>query len=236
MSLFLCGVFASCNRPQTDLDFSRYSMNCLGDSITYGYVPNGGGVQMERPYPEQLKSYLGLKKVRNYGVNGATLSINSADRIIMSQSYKEMDDDAQIITVMGGSNDFERGLPLGNLNDTQNSTVYGALDTLAKGLRAKYPNAFIFFMTTFKLGDYLPEVNSAGYTLQDVADAVIEVCAKYDIPVLDMYREGKFELVMNTEESDGSHPSQEFFEKYTVPQIARFLEAHYNELPKTSKR
>lgn len=234
-SLFLCGVFAGCNKTQTDLDFSKYSMNCLGDSITYGYAPKSGGEQMEQPFPAQLKKYLGLKKVRNYGVSGATLSVNTADRVILSQSYKEMDNDAQIITVMGGSNDFERGLPLGNVNDTQNTTVYGALDVLARGLKIKYPNAFIFFMTTFQVGDYLPAVNSAGYTLEDVADAVIEVCAKYDIPVLDMYREGKFELEMNTESSDGSHPSQAFFEKYTVPQIARFLEDHYDRLPKKGK-
>lgn len=235
-SVFLLGVFVGCNQTQTDLDFSDYSMNCLGDSITYGYVPKSGGVQMERPYPAQLKEYLGLKKARNYGVSGATLSVNTADRVILSQSYLDMDDDAQIISVMGGCNDFERGLPLGNVNDTQNSTVYGALDVLARGLKSKYPNAFIFFMTTFQVGDYLPAVNSAGYTLQDVADAVIEVCAKYGIPVLDMYREGRFELEMNTEASDGSHPSQEFLEKYTVPQIARFLENHYDELPKKGKR
>lgn len=229
MVLLFVGIFSGCDRPQTDLDFSEFSMNCLGDSITYGYTPKKG-YQMDRPYPEQLRSYLGLKQARNYGVSGATLAINTADRVIMSHSYKQMDDDAQIVSLMGGCNDYVRNLPLGTVNDTQDTTVYGALDVLARGLLSKYPNAFIFFMTTYKLGNDFPAVNEAGYTLGYVADAVKEVAAKYDIPVLDMYAEGRFEEEMNTPASDGSHPSQAFFEKYTVPQIARFLEAHYEDI------
>lgn len=233
--LLFMGIFSGCDRPQTDFDFSRFTMNCLGDSITYGFIPKKGD-QMERPYPEQLKSYLGLKEVRNYGVSGATLAVNTANRLIISQSYEEMDDDAQIVSVLGGANDLRRNLPLGNINDTQNTTVYGALNVLATGLMRKYPNAFIFFMTPYKRGDKFPTVNEVGYTLQDVADAVKEVCAKYDIPVLDMYKDGRFEEEMNTAASDGLHPSQAFFEKYTVPQIAHFLEKHYDDLLAKTKK
>ena len=69
--------------------------------------------------------------------------------------------------------------------------------------------------------------NRNGYTLEDYANAINVVCAKYNIPVLDMYNLGNFELEMYDTNSDGIHPSQEFFEKYTAPQIAKFIKENY---------
>lgn len=233
--LLFMGALSACEKPQTDLDFSRFSMNCLGDSITYGYVPPKGN-QMDKPYPEQLRSYLGLECARNYGVSGATLTQNDGNRTVLSQIFAQMNDDAQIVSVLGGVNDFFAGLPLGSAADTDNSTVYGALDVLAKGLISKYPHAFIFFMTPYAIRNHLNYANNVGYKLQDVAQAVKTVCAKYDIPVLDMYAEGQFEKEMDTTASDGLHPSQDFFRRYTVPQIAHFLEAHYDDLLANTKQ
>ncbi len=48
-------------------------MNCLGDSITYGYL-NEQGDAMEKSYPILLKEILKLDIVRNYGINGSTIA------------------------------------------------------------------------------------------------------------------------------------------------------------------
>ena len=49
----------------------------------------------------------------------------------------------------------------------------------------------------------------------------------YNIPVLDMYNNGKYELEMYYPSSDGIHPSQEFIKNYTAPQIAEFIRQNY---------
>ena len=49
-----------------------------------------------------------------------------------------MADDADIITVMGGTNDVRLGVPLGKMEDRTPNTFYGALHTLMQGLYTKY--------------------------------------------------------------------------------------------------
>ena len=84
----------------------------------------------------------------------------------------------------------------------------------------------MFFMTPYKLVGWSNN-NSSGYNLNNVAQAVKEVANKYNIPVLDMFNLGQFELEMYNEDSDGVHPSQEFFKNYTAPQIAQFIKDNY---------
>lgn len=66
------------------------------------------------------------------------------------------------------------------------------------------------------------------YTLNDVVNAIKEVALIYDVPVLDLYNEGRYELEMYEAYSDGVHPTQEFFRQYTTPQIAEFIINNYN--------
>jgi hypothetical protein len=130
---------------------------------------------------------------------------------------------------MGGVNDYLQNLPLGNLDDNTNDTIYGSLNIIAENLSSR-KDTFVFFMTPYKyrIGDHTYEDgNAAGYFISNVADAVKTVASKYNIPVLDMYTYGQFELEMFNEDSDGLHPSQEFFREYTAPQIAEFIRQNY---------
>jgi hypothetical protein len=106
-----------------------------------------------------ISEILGVKKINNYGVGGRFLSLDYPDT--MCNMYSSMED-ADIVMVMGGTNDVlslgtAKGV-LGSPNDTDKSTIYGALDHLCKGLKEKYPNSFIFFMTPFALADYFTSV------------------------------------------------------------------------------
>ena len=210
-------------------EFARLKYLAIGDSITYGFDSGNDGKQMDKPYPELVKQELGLGRVYNKGISGSTLTSVDSFRNPMSVRYKDMPRRADIVSVMGGINDYMLGnAELGTIDDTDTTTIYGALNTLASGLKEKYRSAYIFFMTPFKWR-WDGGVNAKGYSLPDLCNAIKEVCEKYDIDVLDMYTYGQMELDYASPTCDGLHPTQWFFENYTAPQIAKFIKDNYNK-------
>lgn len=215
--------------------YANKKMNCLGDSITYGYIPDDGA-QMENPYPKILKEKLGLAECRNYGISGSKLATSdgTSGSSPMSVRYAEMDNDADIISVFGGTNDYNGNVykpALGTIEDTENTTVYGALNTLCEGLINKYPRAFIFFITPLRRADRTG-LNDSGYTLEDVSNAIKEVCYKYSIPVLDLYSNGGFHVENEVFRglyggNDKLHPNQAFITEHLSPMIENFIRSNY---------
>jgi hypothetical protein len=91
---------------------------------------------------------LNVKKTINKGIGGSTL-VPFDNRNCISNNVVDVCNGSgmySIISVMGGTNDYGLNTPLGTITDTTNDTVYGALNVIAKTLKRKYPNAFIFFM------------------------------------------------------------------------------------------
>lgn len=174
-------------------------INWIGDSIVAG-----------SNFDEVVCSALGLVKANEYGINGSTIALKANgedDRNALCIRYANMSDDADIIAVSCGTNDFKYAwCPIGTIESTENTTFYGALKTLCEGLINKYPQKLIFFTTPIKRaqafengngGEYTADgvmttpfsKNKYGKTLGDYADIIKEVCGYYSIPVLDMYRE-----------------------------------------------
>lgn len=116
----------------------------------------------------------------NYGINGVNLSYNTSGNYSKEDStvakYNEMDNDAEFVVVFSGTNDIQRNLPLGNINSTDITTFYGALNNICNGLQNKYPNKKICFITPY-LRPNVAE-NSKLYS-----QAIINVCNKFSIPV-----------------------------------------------------
>ena len=125
-------------------------MNALGDSLTHGDTTGMGG--NGTPWTYYMPELTGLAVCRNYGINGDLLSGKDG----MAERYADMDGDAGLVCVFGGTNDFCSDIPLGRPGDSEISTFYGALRVLAEGLYAKYPCAEIFFITP-------PKFNSSIY-------------------------------------------------------------------------
>lgn len=184
-------------------------LNCLGDSITAGYGTT-------KIYHDYLKEFLGLTTVNNYGINGTKIaSIDGVDTSAMSVRYTNMDNNSDIILVFGGTNDYGNAIPLGTYTDNVNTTFFGALNVLIKGLLNKYPSKTILFATPLQRNYTLGGVggiagvgaNSAGFTLLQYVDAIIEVCGYYSIPVIDLYRNaGISTLNITNFSTDGLHP------------------------------
>ena len=212
------------------IDFSTLSFTAFGDSITYGSDLKIGG-RIPTPYPTEVNNILGFKSYSNLGVSGATFTANNSGRKCMTDIITSYTSQADIIAVLGGVNDYYAEAKLGNINDRDTSTIYGALHVSMSYLKENYSDAFIFYMTPYKCyfnGILWSDKNSLGYTLEDVANAIKEVAEIYDILVLDLFTYGCFENVMYDNDCDGVHPNQKFVLDVMSPQIANFIKENYN--------
>lgn len=228
--------YAIKNLPMPIGKYTKYSnkiMNCMGDSITYGYIPDSGA-QMESPYPSLLMAELGLKSIRNYGISGSTLTNKVGSQYYpMCERVNDMDNAADIVCVFGGTNDYGNysDIQLGTIDSSDTTTIYGALNSIANTLITKYPGAFLFFITPYHRADQTAP-KASGLTLSQVAQAIRDIGEKYSIPVLDFYKNGGFHPENNAFKNAGYsgndrlHPSQKFMEEKMVPEIAHFIERY----------
>ena len=213
--------------PFADLNYLAF-----GDSVTEG----GNLESVSQAYPNVAGSILGCK-VKNKAIGGSTFvrDPNKPARHCIAEdiiNFTKNSGRYHIISVAGGVNDQSLALPLGSISDPLTTeTIYGSLKLIAKTLIQRYPHAFIFFITPIKY----PEseiANKNGYDLSDVAKAIKDVGAKYDLPVLDLYNTSQFESApngMNHPDCDGWHPLKEFVAEYMAPQVAEFIRENYNE-------
>ena len=133
-----------------------------------------------------------------------------------------MDEDADIVVVFGGTNDYGHGdAAMGNIEDRTDDTFYGALHNLYTELINKYPYSDIVVMTPCHRLEENRKYNKEGIrniaTLKDYVDAIKEVAQFYAIPVLDLYStcqiQPEIEKIREIYMPDGLHPSDKGHEK-----------------------
>jgi lysophospholipase L1-like esterase len=81
------------------------TIDCLGDSVTYGDDGRGGGGP-EISWTSHIGALLGAEEVRNYGKNGSRVAICPHHDDSVVERFEAMDFSADAIPVMGGVNDF----------------------------------------------------------------------------------------------------------------------------------
>ncbi len=206
----------------------------LGDSITEGC----GTSSQERVYHGILKERYGLREIKNYGEGGTRVArqteitslVRDRDFILRA---RDMDKDADVVVVFGGTNDYGHGqAALGSIDNLDMHTFYGALHTLIKGLINDYVDKQIVFMTPlhrhneYGQGTWKPD-GVEQRPLCDYVKAVKDVCEYYSVPVLDLYSCG--ELCGNTPVwykeymPDGLHPNDKGHE-IIASKLGKFLE------------
>lgn len=122
---------------------------CLGDSMTSGYSSTPG-------YPEFLPLLLGTENVLSYGQSGSCIAQDSLGSYLndyYTRAMTEMED-ADIVIVLGGINDWSYGRDLEN-------EFQPAMKKLCAGLKEKYPNAQIYVFSS-------PESNPAEDPAKDL--------------------------------------------------------------------
>lgn len=140
-------------------------------------------------YYSWVQEILGLSSIKQYGIGGTSIAKkNETDNTAMCVRYINMDEDADLIFVMGGVNDVWFNTQLGTMGDTNPLTFYGAMDTLCKGLYNKYPTKLIVFITpTEQNNENCISSNTIGTCVSDYANAMRRVCVKYGIRVFDAH-------------------------------------------------
>lgn len=189
-----------------DFEGEPVRINALGDSITFGDTLSS----QDKAYPAVLGEKAGASAVNNYGWNGSNMAGNHPDRLV--DRYPLMERDANLILVMGGTNDyggyFTEGTPLGQMGDMTPDTFYGGVNLLMCGLKQMYPEGNLVFITPLKRRRYMRR-NQYGYAMADYVAAIEQMGNFYGIRVLNAFEEP--ELDFSSKQaiylSDGLHPN-----------------------------
>ncbi len=163
---------------------------------------------------------------RNYGVGGTKIQqmVYQYEHTPKNESFIQrvdrMDEDADIIVVFGGTNDWGEGdAPLGTKSDRDPYTFYGACHTLFSKLINKYPAAEIVVITPLhRRRENMPEADGLRHiqndaVLVDYVNIIREVAEYYSLPVLDLWKCGRFQpaepILKEKYMPDGLHPNDE---------------------------
>ena len=192
-------------------------INFLGDSITEGH---GCSSEATR-FTDKIAAEYGAI-TRCYGIGGTRLARQTKPSewprhdLDFPSRVAEMDPDADVVVVFGGTNDFGHGdAPIGKFTDRTEYTFYGALHVLCNKLITKYPSAQIVFMTPLHRLSEDNMINENGQpletNLEGFRNIIIEVARYYSIPVLDLWAisglQPKVDIIKQTYMKDGLHPN-----------------------------
>lgn len=195
----------------------------LGDSITAGT----GVSSPEKCYVSVFERISGTE-TKNYGIGGTRIAKQSckSENEIWDQDFLSrvdiMEDNADIVVVFGGTNDFGHGdAKVGDMKSRDEYTFYGALHSLCNKLINKYPDAEIIFVTPLHRVSEDDEVNEIGLKhealLSGYVDIIKEVAGYYGLPVLDLFNtsgiQPKVDIIREIYMPDGLHPSDAGAEK-----------------------
>ena len=215
------------------MELKGTKINFLGDSITEGV----GTTAPENTFCMLIEQeYEAI--CQNYGIGGTriarqhTPTCEAWDKDFFSR-VADMDSDADIVVVFGGTNDFGHGdAPLGTMSDRTPDTFYGALHTLYTELLEKFPESPIVVITPLhRLNEDNPKGDgnkpqNVG-TLKTYVEIIREVAEYYSLPLLDLYKESglqpKVPIINEKYFVDGLHPNNEGH-KVIARKIAKFLE------------
>lgn len=198
------------------MELQGTKINFLGDSITHGSGTSGP----DKKFTMLIEKEYGAI-CQNYGIGGTRIarqrvsSESEYDRDYVSR-VPEMDADADVVVVFGGTNDFGHGdAAIGSFSDSTPYTFYGALHCLYTALIEKYPNVPIVVLTPLHRAN---ENNPCGDnkpapvgTLKEYVNIIREVAEYYSLPVLDLFAESGLQpaipLIREKYMPDGLHPN-----------------------------
>lgn len=208
----------------------------LGDSITQGVGVN----DPENIYANRVYRSLGFGEMKNYGISGTRLArqqrypdytwVPRWDDHCFSDRFEEMDDDADVVVVFGGTNDFGHGnAPFGEAADREPESFIGACHYLLASLVIKYPASHIIVMTPLHRETEDEPNPRTGKVLSDYVRVIRDVAEEYGLSLLDAYNRCPIDPRIPEHKEkyvpDGLHPCDDGHEI-----IAALLEEHIKSL------
>jgi lysophospholipase L1-like esterase len=165
-------------------------LNALGDSTTFGDDGTTGG-STSISWVANMQQFNNFATVVNSGVKGSTVAIQTGRTDSFVERWNTLSS-ADLFTILGGVNDFNKNIPMGTFLDTDQTTFKGALNVIISGLKGKFPNANIVYITPMKnnkVSGFTPSFTANGIGLKqlDYVNAIKETCDYYGVSVLDLY-------------------------------------------------
>lgn len=154
----------------------------------------GDGVSKDGIYQGKVKELTGMASVTNLASNGLLLS-NMVDNINV-ETLKDVD----LVIIMGGTNDYTNNKIIGNKEDDDKvDSFYGNIQGVINKIKKSKKDVEIVFLTPLKHGEIqnqpsYPDANNIGSKLDDYVNAIIEVCEKNSVKVIDLFNESGIEL------------------------------------------
>lgn len=170
--------WVACGDSFTQGDFS-------GLSATEFKYQDGKYVGQNKVYPFVIGLRTGAEIV-NEAISGSTMAYVDGTHnefSTLNGRYTQIPSDADYITMYFGINDSHHQVPIGTINDTGNTTFYGAWNTVMQYLIANYPDA--------KIGIII----SNGCDTIDYPNAEIAIAKKYGVAYLDMNSDYKVPIL-----------------------------------------
>lgn len=198
----------------------------FGDSITHGFIETSGGsnVITDYPYPQTVGNL--LKLIPNEGANtgsGYIVKQNNNNAVTIIDNYDFTN--VNMVTLFFGTNDWNANVPLGTISDTtvNPTTIYGGIKHCIEKIANENPYTTIIMITPINrsqvgnsgAGSLIFDnnyaygtPNTAGYTLGDVCQAVVNCANYYGLSYIDN-REGCpiNRLNLSSTLIDGLHPN-----------------------------
>ena len=206
------------------------SMFYDGDSIAYG-VDNGVG------FGDLLAKKYNMTYDK-FAISGATIANyqNGTRHNISTSVCTNMNKQYDIALLEGGYNDFGNGITIGKLPDSQypyssnpdDTTVVGAMEKMFQYIQKNYPRTKIYFLMIHKVNRTFVKPEASGYTFFDYYNAIINVCERYGVEVIDLFKNSGFvtyfdEHKLFTVNNDGLHPTVDGYNTFYIPYIEKQL-------------
>ncbi|MBE6771081.1 MAG: hypothetical protein E7547_02915 [Ruminococcaceae bacterium] len=212
-----------------------YDGDSICESRLSGAESNGGA------YAKLIADKTG-STYTNLAVSGARLTTRTDGGHSVVDNLANLPTDGDLYCFEGGINDYwNLDVPLGTW-DTHNldgvldtTTVCGALETIFRHALNNFVGKPICFVITHKIQTTAFYENDKGTTFEAYHDAMVGICKKYSIPYYDAFSESGLNGWNDTQNNayltansngtpDGTHPNEEGYKRYYVPQLISLFE------------
>lgn len=176
-------VFSIAGDANSTIKWDNKTGDFLGDSIT-----------AQGQYTAKMTSLYGIT-VNNYGVSGTCISnVNGSN--YFAARVSTMSTSCDFVFMLGGTNDWGLGAPLGTKTDTTVDTFYGGLYATLSALRERFPTKPIFVSTILQR-DWTQtqdqssgiDSNANGNSVMEFNEAIIYMAHRFGAIVIDGFGE-----------------------------------------------
>ena len=194
--------------------FTGEEADCFGDSITAGYTTSD--TLTENGWVALIKNKLGLNKVYNKGRGGHCLTDVVSTTNNMLAVFKSANPASKYLFFAIGTNDYGQQADIGEWDSSDESTMYGALNSLFADINKRFPDREIIFVLPINRADGNPA--HPFHTLDEYRQAIYRKCIANGASVINGADFG-FPTSSGDEMAevlfgDGLHPSEAGYELY----------------------